>query len=294
MICPLLPRFLFAWACLGLAPWMNAAASPSATTPQPTRSVVYKRIGDVTLKLDIFEPTDFQPGQGRAGIVLFFGGSWISGSPAQFYPQCAHFAARGMVAIAAEYRIQSKHGTSPREAVMDGKSCLRWVRTHAAELGIDPARLVAGGGSAGGHVAAAAAILPGLNDPADGDTQPIPIAALVLFNPVIDNGPGGFGYDRVKDYFQEISPRHNLRSGLPPTLALFGTRDKFVPVATAQSFQAEMIRLGNRCELKLYPDQPHGFFNARAEGNPYFEPTLSAADIFLESLRLQAPESARR
>ncbi|MEI6074845.1 MAG: alpha/beta hydrolase [Verrucomicrobiota bacterium] len=89
-------------------------------------------------------------GQPRPTIIFFFGGGWTVGTPIQFYPECAHFADEGYIAISADYRIASVNHTTPFDGVTDGKSAIRWVRQHAAELGLDPARIVAAGASAGG------------------------------------------------------------------------------------------------------------------------------------------------
>lgn len=172
---------------------------------------------------------------------------------------------------------------------MDAKSCLRYIRVHAAELHVDLNRFAAGGGSAGGHLAMAAVALTGLNQPGEDTSIPCEARALVLFNPVINNGPDEYGYDRVKDYYREFSPAHNLKAGLPPTLLQFGTKDKLVSVKTAESFQAEMQRLGNRCDLLLYPDQPHGFFNAKNGEHEYYDKTLLAAEKFLRSVGILGP-----
>ena len=134
-----------------------------------------------------------------------------------------------MVAICAEYRVSSRHKTSPRECVQDGKSAMRWVRSHSSELGIDPHRIAAGGGSAGGHVAAATATVKGFDEPGEDITVSARPDALVLFNPVYDNGPKGYGHDRVKDYWKEFSPLHNLDKTTPPTIVFLGTEDKLVP-----------------------------------------------------------------
>ena len=109
--------------------------------PQPTRSVVYKKVDGVELKLHIFQPDDFKQTDKRPAIVFFFGGGWVSGSPSQFYPHSAYLASRGMVAMAADYRVKNRNKTTPFECVRDGKSAIRWVRGHAAELGIDPERI---------------------------------------------------------------------------------------------------------------------------------------------------------
>ena len=109
-------------------------------------------------------PSNDERSDNRAAMVFFFGGGWNSGSPNQFYPHCSYLASRGMVCMAAEYRVKDRNNTSPREAVMDGKSAIRWVRLHASELGIDPERIAAGGGSAGGNVAAAAGTTRGFDE----------------------------------------------------------------------------------------------------------------------------------
>ncbi|MCP4046822.1 MAG: alpha/beta hydrolase, partial [Gammaproteobacteria bacterium] len=155
----------------------------------PDREVTYKIVGETELKLHIFTPSDHKLSDKRAAIVFFFGGGWNSGSPSQFYPHCSHLASRGMVCMSADYRVRDRNSTTPRESVMDGKSAVRWIRVNAGELGIDPDRIVAGGGSAGGQVAAATGTTSGFeeeNEDTDVSSRP---NALVLFNPVFDNGP---------------------------------------------------------------------------------------------------------
>ena len=170
----------------------------------PDKKVVYKKADGVELQLHIFNPPGHKRTDKRPAIVFFFGGGWSSGSPSQFYPHCRYLADRGMVAISADYRVKKRNGTSPAECVKDGKSAVRWIRQHADELGIDSELLAAGGGSAGGHVAAAIGATTGFNE--EGEDQGISCMpnALVLFNPVFDNGPNGYGHDRVKDYWQEF------------------------------------------------------------------------------------------
>jgi len=150
----------------------------------PDESLEYKTIGETRLKLHIFKPDVHKPSDKRPAIVFFFGGGWNSGSPSQFYPHCKYLASRGMVAMSAEYRVKSRNNTTPRECVKDGKSAVRWIRQRAEELGIDPGRIAAGGGSAGGHVAAATGTTRGFEE--EGEDLRISSSpdALVLFNPV--------------------------------------------------------------------------------------------------------------
>jgi acetyl esterase len=247
--------------------------------PRPDTIVPYKLVGETELTLHVFTPPGHTVDTPRPAIVFFFGGGWQRGAPTQFYRQSAYLAERGMVAICADYRTRDRHGTEPDASTRDGKSAMRWVRAHAAELGIDPSRIAAGGGSAGGHLAAAAAMLEGFNEAGEDTAISSRPDALVLFNPVLDTGPTGVGYERVKDYWRAFSPLHNIRPGLPPTLIMLGTEDRLIPVATAEDFSARMVAAGVRCEVALYAGQPHGFFNEAK-----YAETLAAMDRFLVSL----------
>ncbi len=239
----------------------------------------YKKIDTLNLQLKIFRPAGFDASKKYPAIVFFFGGGWIGGNIGQFQKQAIYLASRGMVTILADYRVASRHHTTPFECVADGKSAIRYVRQRSAELGIDPNRIAAGGGSAGGHVAAATDLTK-LDEPSEDLTVSSRPNALVLFNPVFNNGPGEYGYDRIKDRFPEISPFHNIAKGAAPTVVFLGTKDKLISVPTAEAYKAKMLEAGSRCELFLYPDQPHGFFN-KGES---FTQTLRQTDIFLESL----------
>lgn len=246
---------------------------------EPDKIMLYKTVGDVELKLDIFEPSGHTESDKKPAIVFFFGGGWKKGSTKAFYRQAHYLSTRGMVAICSDYRTESRHGTKPFECVKDGKSAMRWVRKNAEKLGIDPNRIAAAGGSAGGHVAAATATLKGFNEEGEDTSISCVPNALVLFNPVYDNSPEGYGNDRIGDCWREFSPMHNITEAAPPTVVFFGTEDKLVPVETAKKYKQLMEDAGSRCDLHLYEGQPHAFFN-RAK----FYETLLEADKFLISL----------
>ena len=236
------------------------------------------------MHLHVFKPDGHGAADRRPCIVFFFGGGWVGGTPTQFYPHSRYLASRGMVAVAAEYRTESSHGTTPYQCVSDGKSAMRWVRAHASDLGVDPGKVAAGGGSAGGHVAAACAAVRSFDEKTDDlSVSPVP-AALVMFNPVYDNGPDGWGYDRVEDQWREISPLHNISEGHPPAVVFFGTEDNLVPVSTAEAYRDRLEDVGSRCDLLLYPGQQHAFFNYGDGKNPYYAATVYETDRFLESL----------
>jgi acetyl esterase len=253
------------------------------------KTVTYKKASGTNLTLHIFKPPGEFSGP-HPCIVFFFGGGWRTGTPIQFYLECAHFAEEGFVAISADYRIESVEHTTPFESVSDGKSAIRWVRAHARQLDIAPDRIVGAGASAGGQVAAAAATVKGLDDPADDlSVSPRP-DALILWYAVIDNGPGGYGYDRVKDRYKEISPLHNIDSNTPPTLFLLGTKDSLIPVPTAGNFKARIDKLGGSCELVLFKNAPHGFGDYRKGDNQLRRDCIDDADDFLDSLHFMPEE----
>lgn len=248
---------------------------------------IYKKIGDSELKLTVVNPPDWKASDHRPAMVFFHGGGWVGGKPVQFTPHSEYLATRGMVCIQVEYRLIKKGDAGPPiDCVHDAKSAMRWVRGHAAELGIDPNRIGAGGGSAGGHLAAFVSMVEGLDDPQD-DLKISPKAnALVLFNPVFDNGPDqGWGYARVGEHFKAYSPAHNISADDPPAIIFLGTQDKLIPVAVVERFKTNMEKTGVRCEAVFYEGQGHGFFNPGKGGkSQFYYETLLATDKFLTSL----------
>jgi acetyl esterase/lipase len=248
-------------------------------SPDKTLQFYKPESGD-PLKLDIFFPDNHTPSEKRGCIVFFFGGGWTSGSTEQFYGYAKYLASRGLVAISAQYRTKGSHKATPRECVEDGKRAIRYAREHAKELGVDPDKIIASGGSAGGHVAAACAMCPKIDATPDSTVSCVP-NALVLFNPVYDNGPEGYGYKTVVEYWKDISPLHNIRKGVPPTVVFFGSNDKCVPVATVKAFEKQMTESGNTCESHIYEGEDHGFFHISKGGRKMFEDVLVKADVFL-------------
>lgn len=245
----------------------------------PDEKIHYKTVGDVTLNLHVFKPAGHKSSDKRPALLFFFGGGWSGGSPQQFYNQSEYLASRGMVAFAVEYRVKKQHGTAPSACVSDGKSAMRWVRAHAKELGVDPNKIAAGGGSAGGHVAAATALAKGFDAEGEDITVSCRPDALVLFNPVFDNSPEGYGYSRVSEYWEDISPLHNINKTAPPTIVFLGDKDKLIPVRTAEAYKTRMEKVGARCDLHVYENQPHGFFNKAR-----YTETVYEMDKFLSSL----------
>lgn len=266
---------------------LNAKENDFSEFP-PDQEIVYKKIDDIELKLYVYEPEGHVKTDNKPVVVLFFGGGWVGGQASRLSGQCDFFTKHGYVAITAEYRVKGKHKTTPQECVKDGKSAIRWVRSNAKTLGIDPDKIIGGGASAGGHVAAAAGTDVKINEKSDKKSVSARPNALILFNPVFDNSPGNYGHDRVSDYWKTISPKHNISKDTPPTIAFFGDNDQHVPVATAKDYQLKMKEAGVRCDLIIYPGQGHGFFNYRSKNkkNEYFNKTVEESLKFLKSLKL--------
>lgn len=288
------PMAATVWSLLFL-PTALQAQPRERPTLDGVESHVFKRVGDVELKVYAFKPADWQASDKRPAIVFYFGGGWRNGTPTQFVPQAKYLASRSMVAFCADYRVYSRHQAKVADCVADAKSALRWVRGHAAELGIDADRIAAGGGSAGGHLAAAVATLDGFDDPADDKTVVCRPNALALFNPAVDltaldgdrarNRNRGLELrERLGSTAKELSPGQHIVPGVPPTIIFHGKADTTVPFAQVEQFAAKMEQCGNRCELVGYDGARHGFFNFGRDDGKAYRDTVRRLDEFLASL----------
>lgn len=247
-----------------------------------SNAVAYKTLDGVTLKLHVYNPTNFDTQTMHNVIIFFHGGGWNNGSHKAFKRQSMYFASRGMVAISAEYRLKNTHGTTPYDAVEDAKSAIRYVRKHANKFKINPNIITAGGGSAGGHLAASCGLLKMWDNSAEDLTVSSKPNALVLFNPVLDLGPEHYAHKRFGKDFKLISPMQNISKNAPPTLILVGTEDRILPVPTVKKYQSIMESFDNRCDVVLYEGQGHAFF--AKPPIKYFVETTDEIDRFLVSL----------
>ena len=237
---------------------------------------VYKTSGGQERTMEIFLPPGHDPTKTKVpGLILFHGGGWQGGSLDQFRMACDYFARRGLVCATAEYQMLGKTGLAQlpagqsrkRVCVTDAKSAIRWFKQHASAFGIDPARIIAGGGSAGGHISALATMNPGLNDPNDPKDIDTSVVAYLWFNPA-------FAPDDKQD--PEIDILTKMKADLPPAFVVFGDRDEWKTGWDAA--HAKWKSLGTKSiELHIAQGQPHGFFNRK----PWNAVCLIAADEFL-------------
>jgi acetyl esterase/lipase len=224
--------------------------------------------------LDVYVPRDGT--RGAPVLLQIHGGAWVMGNKRQqALPLLLDRAARGWVCVAINYRLAPR-ATFP-DPIVDVKLAIRWIREHAAEHGGDPSFLAVTGGSAGGHLAALAALTP--NDPEyqpgfeAADTR---VQACVPFYGVydftdrlgIDAGIVGFlermvmktRIDEDRDAFERASPMSRVRPDAPPFFVVHGSHDSLVPVQTARYF-AELLRKTSRSPVAYaeIPFAQHAF-----------------------------------
>lgn len=253
------------------------ASASDGDDPSATKHI-YKTVGGKSLALYVWHPEGHKVDAKVPGIVLFHGGGFKNGNYAQFSGQAKYFASRGMVALSVTYRLISEPGVKIEDCVEDAKSAMRWVRANAAKLGIDPERLVAGGGSAGGYLAAATLLQDGINAKTDPEGVSAKPNAMVLFNPAFGSGRGENGGPDPRDPEGKGDLRKYVKAGQPPCINFYGTEDTLLP--DAKRFQEVYQKAGNRCEIITYPGETHSFFN-----KPKYLPlTLAEADKFLVSI----------
>ena len=233
-------------------------ASAMDGSPRPVaseRRIAFHRHGDIVLRLDVHKARG-HTGRGPA-LVYVHGGAWIIGHrERQGLPLMKHLAARGWVCISVDYRL-SPGATFP-DHIVDVKRALVWVRAHAEDLGVDPSFIAVAGNSAGGHLAALAALTPNLPEyqPGfeDGDTS---VDACVGFYGVYNllDRHGHWphrGMQRLlerhvmkvtrheaPEAYDAASPVTRVHADAPPFLLVHGTHDTLSPVdQSRQLFEA--------------------------------------------------------
>lgn len=260
-----------------------SGASFAAETPVQSaaagKAYAYKTSGGKERQMEIFFPPNHDPAKSKVpGIIFFHGGAWLEGSLAEFRSTCAYFASRGLVCATVEYQmLKIKKAdvrklpageTQKRVCVIDAKSAIRWLKQHADEFGIDPARIITGGTSAGGHISALATMNPGLNDPSDPKNIDTSVAAYIWVNPAFSRGD---------EKTPEVDLMHYLKADMPPSIVFFGENDNWkkgwdIAYAKWKSLGTKTI------DLQIAPRQSHGFWNYSAQWQTVM---LIATDKFL-------------
>ncbi len=238
--------------------------------------VIIGKAGNRNLTADVFTPKKI-PSEPRPAIVFLHGGSWMFGSPNQFHYHSDYLAGKyGFFAVSVDYRL-SGEAQFPA-ALQDAKCAIRWVRSHAKKLNIDPQRVVICGGSAGGHLSSMVATTAGVKEyEGSGGHQGFPshANAAVIFNGEFDMWDlvekkslidamrqfiGGTA-EEMPEKYDELSSIKRIDSKTPPTLLLHGTEDRCVSHEQAVAFFNRLKEVGIHAELELYEGKPHAWFN---------------------------------
>lgn len=227
--------------------------------------------GAPDVRIRVYMPRDrTEPGP---GFVNFHGGGFVLGDLESEHPRCLVMAAQGgAVSIGVDYRLAPEN---PFPAgVEDCYAALQWVVEHAQELKIDPARIAIGGGSAGGNLTAAVALMAR-------DRSGPRVAMQMLFYPVIDdrcdtpsmlNGAGLYIWDYrnsldmwnhyIGPHRSTVSPyaapaRATDLSGLPPAYVMTCEHDPLRDEAL--NYATRLLQAGVAVDLHNYPGTVHGF-----------------------------------
>ncbi len=211
---------------------------------------IYKTSAGEPQEMQVYLPPNHDPMTSAKvpGILFFHGGGWTGGNLTQFQRASYYFASRGLVCATANYRMLSREEVKAQEVkdahkavcVTDAKSAIRWFKSQADTFGLDPDRIVVGGGSAGGHVAVLSTLNPDLNDPKDPDDEDVTVVAYLLFNPAFATGPVS----------PEVDPLLHLKNGLAPAIVFFGTED------TRWLAGWDLARLRDHFRLQKGPPSP--------------------------------------
>ena len=265
----------FATMLLGMG-YARLIAQPAGVSGPD--SMVYRTTPQGALMLGVFRPAlDTAVAGGRAAIVILHGGGWHVGEPSWMYDLASHYAQRGLVAVPVQYRLSNQQDVSPIEALDDVRSAIRWLRRNASQLQIDPNRIAAYGTSAGGHLAAAAALVAPAGDSGAPNLLILSSAAVAA---ATDNWFRRLIGTRADP--ATLSPDSLVRANAPPALLLQGEKDLITPLVGAQGFCARMQRVGAACELITYPDVGHLFarnldHRSQEQGPRNSDPAVAAA-----------------
>jgi acetyl esterase/lipase len=243
-------------------------ADPAAGSPgvgakvRVERDITYRRVGGKGLKLDAYVP----PGGGRRpAVIALYGGGWVLGNKSMSAPLASTIADQGFVTYAIDYRLAPKHPFPA--AIDDVRASVEWVRSHASDFGVDPDRIGAIGGSAGGHLAVLAATMgDGPHDRGARLATAVSWAGpmdlhLVRYgpesHPYIEAFLDCVGRPCVEAKIVAASPISHVDASDPPVLLAQGEEDVLVPPDQGIRMAAALEQAGVPRELLLVPNAGH-------------------------------------
>ena len=268
-------------------------------TPLPVHvkehpNLVYTRYGDRAMHVDLFVPTGGTTP--KPAVLVVHGGGWLKGSKEKFRRLAVALAARGYVAAAVEYRLGGE--AKFPAAIHDCHAAVRWLRTNAKEYGVDPRRIGAVGGSAGGHLVGLLAVSSQVEALTGIKAQPSPSSALqaavVMAGPLeLATGPVaeksrkqpdqsnsnhwlGKTVDEAPQLYRLASATTHISKATPPILFMAGEHDN---PGRNLATRRKLKGLGIATGVMVYKDGKHGCWNR----DPWFTPMVDDIDGFLRS-----------
>jgi acetyl esterase/lipase len=276
-------------------PFIRIASRAVPASVRAVTDVTYVRRGTHDLQLDLYLPAT-GAATPRPAIVFVHGGGWRAGVRRNFAPMAIRMAERGYAAATIDYRLAAE--APYPAAIHDVKAAVRWVRMHAADYGIAPARIAVAGASAGGQIAA----LTGVTNAEarfDPDARPGAVSSAVQAIVNID-GLSDFTSEEARKYeddpakqpssagawfggryaeraalWRDASPLFHVGPGTPPILFIGSAQRRFS--LGREQMVEKLTALGVPNQVVLVPDTPHSFWLF----DPWLAPTVEAADAFL-------------
>jgi acetyl esterase/lipase len=252
--------------------------------------LVYASPGGRDLHLDLYLP---RHGAGPfPAVVYIHGGGWRNGSKAAFRRQAAYMATKGFVGACIQYRFSGE--AKYPAALHDSKAAVRWLRANAAKYRVDPDKIGAAGGSAGGHLVAMLGTTAGKLEGEEGNAGVSSrVRAVAAFNPAVDlvswgkSGPSnvdntlveflGCTYPANPKLWAEATPITHVSKDSAAFLFLHGSSDTTVPYQQSLDMMKKLQASGVHAELFTAEGAKHGFFNMP----PFYAPTLERMEEFL-------------
>ncbi len=267
--------------------WLALATAPSHGQPRsdepfrdgdirPYLDVVYAKYGDREMHLDLFVPQ--QGPSPKPAVVVVHGGGWLNGDKTKFHPLAVGLAKRGYAAAAIEYRLGGE--AKFPAAIHDCNAAVRWLRANAQQYGIDPQRIAAVGGSAGGHLvglmATGANVAELQGDGGNRDQSSALHAAVVMAGPLdLTTGPVaeksrndpqhsntnkwlGKTVDEAPELYKLASATTHISKDTPPILFMTGEFDN--PQRNV-AVRERLRQLGIATGIEVYDKGKHGCWN---------------------------------
>lgn len=203
---------------------------------------------------------DLAAAEGPTPVVFYLhGGGWARGNNGSFRALSQYMAKqRSVTGVRIAYTLAPQPGADVRVSIADVEAAVQWVRDHAAELNVDPARMGFVGNSAGAHLAAVAAMTTPEAKALVGTSGIYDLLTAAICQRSKDPQRIAYFCDRDERVLRDASPLHRIpRRGAPAALLFCGTADITVECTQSEAFAEALRRRGARVSLAVYPNYDH-------------------------------------